>query len=231
MGNLGTSNMACNKVNIASGQRSVFLSCQYGTLSELTHFGIQKTHNQTCTKAFDTFIGEENKDSDLQWDCDFDRGMTPVGQKYLEVMFNNECKGNKTCELYFGTSWFSRECRQRLEYYSLHSKFNNYSAKRNQTKQHFFDRRIREPIIFAVAFCKADEIIGWNVSKADFLRVIVAIDFVSIILLLIYLVFIRFRYKQFAEIFDKRNIEMQDFTIEVTNIPNDYMYGGKRIQL
>lgn len=63
------------------------------------------------------------------------------------------------------------------------------------------------------------------------MRVIVAIDFVSIILLLIYLVFIRFRYKQFAEIFDKRNIEMQDFTIEVTNIPNDYMYGGKRIQL
>ena len=35
------------------------------------------------------------------------------------------------------------------------------------------------------------------------------------------------RYKEYAECFDERNVEMRDFTIEVTNIPHDWLWGGK----
>jgi len=39
------------------------------------------------------------------------------------------------------------------------------------------------------------------------------------------------RYKDYAEIFDKMNVEMKDFTIEVQNLPLDHEYGGKDLML
>jgi len=39
------------------------------------------------------------------------------------------------------------------------------------------------------------------------------------------------RYKQYALIFDKRNVEMRDFTLRISNLPNDYEYGGKDLML
>jgi len=37
------------------------------------------------------------------------------------------------------------------------------------------------------------------------------------------------RYEEYAEIFDKRNVEMRDFTLEFTDLPCDHQYGGKEL--
>ena len=39
------------------------------------------------------------------------------------------------------------------------------------------------------------------------------------------------RYKEYAKVFDKRNVEMRDFTVEIYNLPADHLYGGKDILL
>jgi len=43
--------------------------------------------------------------------------------------------------------------------------------------------------------------------------------------------FLELRYKQYAEIFDKRNVEMRDFTVVLGNLPFDHKYGGKDLML
>ena len=39
------------------------------------------------------------------------------------------------------------------------------------------------------------------------------------------------RYEEYAEIFDKRNVEMRDFTLEFSNLPFDHEFGGKELML
>jgi hypothetical protein len=39
------------------------------------------------------------------------------------------------------------------------------------------------------------------------------------------------RYKQYAELYDKRAVEMRDFTVRVDNLPSDYEFGGKEMML
>lgn len=53
-------------------------------------------------------------------------------------------------------SWFNKECRDRIEYYSLHSKYDNFSTIYNFSDQYMYDFRVREPVIFGVALCVAD---------------------------------------------------------------------------
>ena len=47
----------------------------------LSAFGIQKTDNQTCETHPDIYLGENNAIEDLQWDCDFERGLREEGKK------------------------------------------------------------------------------------------------------------------------------------------------------
>lgn len=98
------------------------------------------------------------------------------------------------------------------------------------------DYRVREPVIFAVAFCVADEVLSssgqsMGFQKANFIYVIIIIDFVVVFLMICFINFIERRYIEYSELFDKRNVEMKDFTIEVGNIPKDFRYGGKQLQL
>lgn len=45
LGNVGTSDYTCNQVNIASYKKTMFLSCNYGTMHQLYQFGLQKIDN------------------------------------------------------------------------------------------------------------------------------------------------------------------------------------------
>jgi hypothetical protein len=39
------------------------------------------------------------------------------------------------------------------------------------------------------------------------------------------------RFREYAKIYDKRNVEMRDFTVLIENLPCDQAYGGKDILL
>lgn len=51
---------------------------------------------------------------------------------------------------------------------------------------------------------------------------ILIIDFVVVFLMICFINLLQHRYVQYSELFDKRNVEMRDFTIEVSNLPKDF---------
>lgn len=70
-----------------------------------------------------------------------------------------------------------------------------------------------------------------DVEKSDFVYAILAIDFVCVFTMIFFICMLDRRYKKYAYLFDKRNVEMRDFSVEVRNMPPDRLYGGKRLQL
>lgn len=93
LGNLGTSEMVCNTVNVANWEKNFYFSCPYGTIRELFNFGIQKYDNQTCLQSPGTFLGEGGHDENLQWDCSLKDGLTVEGKAEMLERFNLICKG------------------------------------------------------------------------------------------------------------------------------------------
>jgi len=99
------------------------------------------------------------------------------------------------------------------------------------------DARVREPVLFAVAFCVADKIhnplsgaaMDWD--KSSFVYLVLIVDFACIFMFICFINFLNKRFKEYSEVFDKRNVEMRDFTIEVENLPFDFEYGGKDLML
>jgi hypothetical protein len=61
--------------------------------------------------------------------------------------------------------------------------------------------------------------------------VILIIDFLVVFLMICFINVLDRRYTEYADLFDKRNVEMRDFTIEISNLPCDHHYGGKQLQL
>lgn len=55
-------------------------------------------------------------------------------------------------------SWFNADCRNRLNFYAEGSKYDYYAKEIRGWKTWEYDQRRREPVIFGVAFCVADEI-------------------------------------------------------------------------
>ena len=91
IGNIGTSDYSCANVNIAKNKKRLMFNCPYGTMRQLTSFGLQKIDNQTCTKNGGQYIGEVDRFDDLQFDCNWDNGMTPDGKEALMAEFMSNC--------------------------------------------------------------------------------------------------------------------------------------------
>lgn len=70
-----------------------------------------------------------------------------------------------------------------------------------------------------------------NMNKADIIYFILIMDFIVVFTFICFINFLEIRYKEYAEVFDKRNVEMRDFTVMLTNLPPDFDYGGKEIML
>jgi hypothetical protein len=102
---------------------------------------------------------------------------------------------------------------------------------------HIRDARRREPVIFANVLCIADKIYSpftdkeLSYGKAQFVYFLLFIDFFVIFLSIWFINFLFFRYSEYAETFDKANVEMRDFVLKFGNIPNDHIYGGKDMML
>ena len=60
-------------------------------MREFTSFGIQKIDNQTCETLPGIYIGENNAIKDLQYDCDFERGLRDVGKERLMKQYEELC--------------------------------------------------------------------------------------------------------------------------------------------
>jgi hypothetical protein len=102
---------------------------------------------------------------------------------------------------------------------------------------HQQDQRRREPVIFANALCIADKVYSpitnkeMSYGKSSFVYFMLFIDFLVIIISIWFIFFLFYRYKEYAKVFDDKNVEMRDFTLKFGNIPYDYIYGGKDIML
>lgn len=59
----------------------------------------------------------------------------------------------------------------------------------------------------------------------------VGIDIVVVLTIICFINLLEKRYREYAYIFDKRNVEMRDFSLEIENLPFDHEYGGKDIML
>lgn len=126
-------------------------------------------------------------------------------------------------------------CRRRIWYYSAHSKFTNFAE---DLKWHFYRRNafVREPVLFGVVFCVSDEMYTpdgdpMGVVKGDFVYVVMLIDFVVILCTIWLINLLAYRYQQYATLYDKRAVEMRDFTVIIRNLPPDFEFGGKDLML
>ena len=92
-------------------------------------------------------------------------------------------------------------------------------------------------MIFAVAFCVSDKMYNplsgeeLDMEKSSFVYFVLIIDFICIFIMICFINWLNRRYKQYTEVFDKRSVEMRDFSIEITNLPYDFEYGGKDLLL
>ena len=133
-------------------------------------------------------------------------------------------------------SWFTRDCLNRIEYYAAGSNYRAYSDSKNWTYYQRDDRR-REPIFFGVAFCVADKvynpfngaILPW--SKQELIYLIASVDLAVLIATTFVINFFEIRFREYAKVFDKANVEMRDFSVRLYNLPFDHQYGGKDLML
>jgi hypothetical protein len=112
------------------------------------------------------------------------------------------------CDFKIQYGWFKKECRDRLTYYSVHSRYQNYTAIMDIGDIYLRDARVREPVLIGIAFCVADQIMNpmsgeeMGVAKADFIYFILFIDFFVIFVLICFINLMEKRYKEYADCFD-----------------------------
>jgi hypothetical protein len=115
--------------------------------------------------------------------------------------------------------------------YDYFAKVNNWTAfyKRNDW--------LPEPVIHATALCIADEVFNpftgakMGITKENFLYIIIGLNFFCLVVSIFFFWVLEVRTKEYIEIFDKRNVEMRDFTIRVGNLPNDNKFDYKDLLL
>jgi hypothetical protein len=94
-----------------------------------------------------------------------------------------------------------------------------------------------EPVIHATALCVADKIYDpiygeeMSINKREFMYIVIFINFLCLIICMFFFWFLEVRTKSYIEAFDKRNVEMRDFTIRCGNIPCDLSFDYKDLLL
>ena len=68
-------------------------------------------------------------------------------------------------------------------------------------------------------------------SKDSLVYIILIVDVVTLLIAVFFFWLLERRTVQYIEIFDKRNVEMRDFSIRLGNLPYDIEYGGKDLML
>ena len=134
-------------------------------------------------------------------------------------------------------SWFNIECRRRLFFYASKSKYSTYSEEVKDWHWYIRNDFVREPVVWGVAFCVSDQVYNpFNGEKMPFSKdslvyIILIVDVVTLLIAVFFFWLLERRTVQYIEIFDKRNVEMRDFSIRLGNLPYDIEYGGKDLML
>jgi hypothetical protein len=66
-----------------------------------------------------------------------------------------------------------------------------------------------------------------EVQKKDFGIIVVFIDFLCVFIFIFFTFFLESRQREYAENFEQQTITMNDFTLELTNLPRDGFFNGK----
>jgi len=69
------------------------------------------------------------------------------------------------------------------------------------------------------------------IKKFELIYFILLMDFLCVAVSIFFFWLLERRYREYIQIFDKRAVEMRDFTIRFGNVPADYLYGGKELCL
>ena len=70
-------------------------------------------------------------------------------------------------------------------------------------------------------------LLGISIQKNYFGLFVVFIDFVSVLMIIVFIYTLDNRQNEFIAAYNKKTITMSDYTIRVKNLPNDAEYGGK----
>lgn len=68
-------------------------------------------------------------------------------------------------------------------------------------------------------------------SKMDLGYWITLVDGIVVLVSILTINLLQTRYNQYSKVYDKRNVEMRDFTVLISNLPNDHLYGKKDMML
>ena len=69
------------------------------------------------------------------------------------------------------------------------------------------------------------------VKKYELIYFILLIDFICVAISIFFFWLLDRRYREYIMIFDKKAVEMRDFSLRFGNIPNDHLWGGKELCL
>ena len=91
-----------------------------------------------------------------------------------------------------------------------------------------------EPVIIALAPCTQEQVTihfkgageERKVNKSDFGIFVVLMDFLVIIILILFVNFLDKRQREFAEAFADQTIEMTDFCMRFSKMPKNSWYAG-----
>lgn len=68
-------------------------------------------------------------------------------------------------------------------------------------------------------------------SKMDLGYWITFVDGVVVLASILTINLLQTRYNQYSKVYDKRNVEMRDFSVLISNLPCDHLYGKKDMML
>lgn len=161
--------------------------------------------------------------------------MTYDGLELLETQWQQNCYDQTSCKLELNITSFDDNCINRVDYLAAGSKYSTYAYSKGYDLFYQRDARRREPVFFAVAFCIADKLYSptsgeeLDMPKSDLGYLILVIDML-IVFITIFMINLFFRrFQHYSKIFDKKSVEMRDFTVCFKNHVPESVYHGKDI--
>ena len=155
-------------------------------------------------------------------------------RKNLERDFDNNCKGKKQCKISFEYDDFNKECLEEIYERAKYSKYNNLEKHMEEKgighddllEVHGYNKAITEPEFFVITNCKNIEINLWGtdkkMSKDKVAYIVTTIDFVSVVIFLVFINILQMIQKDFVKEFDQETIEIRDFTVKLDALPESF---------
>ena len=103
----------------------------------------------------------------------------------------------------------------------------------NFNKANEVGKKWSQPLLLVSANCKLDTVslkisdMNLSMNKSDFGILVILIDFIVVLIYIWFIFFLDRKQNEYSTVFKDQTIEMNDYTIEFRNIPNDSFFQGK----